>query len=153
MEKEIPLTTDEGYEYLVVFKEFCNTPRNYGIIIIDVSIILMGDVIPINSIKTFSRFSQIILDYLNENNVILYYYCDTSDIAIRNNRKRKVTPQEFRSKLFSKIFEKMNPTNFIEKPIKINDPENGNHYTSLICHKQNSKVLFEIEKDLKSTEK
>ncbi|PZW36934.1 hypothetical protein LX95_02917 [Mesonia algae] len=153
MEKEIPLITDEGYEYLIVFKEFCNTPRDYGIVIIDVSIILMDDITPINSLKTFFRFSKLILDYLNENNVVLYYYCDTSNITIRSNRIRKITPQEFRSKLFSIIFEKINSQDFIEKPIKINDPENGHHYTSLICHKENFKLLLEIEKDLKSTEK
>jgi hypothetical protein len=57
LEKEIPLTTDEGYEYLIVFKEFSNTPRDYGVKIIDVSIILMEvTTFPCMSISTHKTF-------------------------------------------------------------------------------------------------
>ena len=64
LEAEIPLTTDEGCQYLIVFKEFQYIPRDYGLTIIDVSIVLMDDILPNNSLKTLFKFSHIILEYL-----------------------------------------------------------------------------------------
>ena len=148
LEAEIPLTTDEGYQYLIVFKEFQNIPRDYGLTIINVSIILMDDISPNNSLKTLFKFSHIILEYLENHNVILYYYCDVAPINIRKNRKMNITPQEFRSNLFSKMFEKINSSDYVEKPVIIEDIENGDHYVSLICHKNNYKVVKEIEMDI-----
>lgn len=153
MNKEIPFKTKDGHEYLIVFTEFQHTPRNYGIKIIDVSIVLMNDVYTINRVDTLFNFSHIIFNYLRENDVILYYYCDVTPIKIRYNRKRKLTPQAYRSKLFSKMFEKFNTNEYIQRPIKINDHENGHHYVCLVCHQSNNNALKEVEKDLISAGK
>lgn len=93
MNEEIPYITEDGHEYLIVFTEFQSTPRDYGVKIVDVSIVLMNDIYAINRIKTLFKFSQIIRNYLSENDVILYYYCDVTPIKIRHNRKKEMTPQ------------------------------------------------------------
>ncbi|MFN2261573.1 MAG: hypothetical protein ABR595_05870, partial [Psychroflexus sp.] len=105
------------------------------------SIVLMSNLYTNNSIKTLLQFSNIISEYLNSNHVILYYYCDTSPINMRGNRKKEISPQHYRSKLFSKIFQKGNFDAYIEKSIRISDPENGNHFTSIISLKRNQKKL------------
>ena len=101
MDKEVPFKTEEGYEYLVVFQEYSNYSSIFGIKIIDVSIILLNDEIEQNTYKSLIEFVKIINLYLEENqDIILYYYCDTLPIKIRANRKQKLSYQEFRSKIF-----------------------------------------------------
>lgn len=68
------------------------------------------------------KISSIIAEIFEDNeNLILYFYCDDMhDIARRN---KEVSPQMFRSKLFSKMFDKYiasnKTTNFINTPIEI----------------------------------
>ena len=81
MDKEVPFKTEEGYEYLVVFQEYSNYSSIFGIKIIDVSIILLNDEIEQNTYKSLIEFVKIINLYLEENqDIILYYYCDTLPI-------------------------------------------------------------------------
>lgn len=153
LEKEIPFITEEGYQYLVKFIEFTANDMDYGIPIIDVSITLMSANIEANSIKTLNIFVEIIIDYLTQHNVILYYYCDTSAIKMRNNRQYKLLPQEYRSKLFSSMFNKRNFKNYVLAEIKINDIERGDHFTSLISTTKNIDKIRLIEEDLEKFNK
>lgn len=148
LEQEITFTTDEGYEYLIRFTEFPQNNFEYSICIVDVSIILMSDGVEKNSSKTLLFFSNSINEYLQKNDVILYYYCDTSEIQMRNNRNTKMLPQEFRSKLFSAMFDQRNFENYILKEIKVSDPTNGDHYLSLISHIKNTSRIEQIEQDI-----
>ncbi|MCL9771200.1 hypothetical protein NAT47_12325 [Flavobacterium sp. HXWNR69] len=132
LEKEVSFVTEEGYQYLVSFIEFSSSGVNYEIPIVDVSITLMNDGIENNSIKTLNKFTYIIDEYLKQHNVVLYSYCDTAPIKMRTNRKIKLLPQEFRSKLFSSMFNERNFENYILKEIRITDLERGDHFTSLI---------------------
>lgn len=65
---------------------------------------------------------RIIKDFLNENQVVLYYYCDSSasDIFIRE-RKDIMLPQEFRHNLFNTLFDFLRITHFVKDEIIIDD--------------------------------
>ncbi|HAT81658.1 MAG TPA: hypothetical protein DCS17_09950 [Flavobacterium sp.] len=148
LDQEITFTTDEGYEYLIRFTEFPQDNFEYNIHIMDVSLILMSDGVEKNSTKTLLFFSKCINEYLLKNDVILYYYCDTAEIQMRSNRNKKMLPQEFRSKLFSAMFDQKNFEYYILKAIKVSDPTNGDHYVSLISHIKNTRTIEQIEQDI-----
>ncbi len=147
---EIPFETDEGYQYLVSFIEVTPNQNNFNIPLVDVSIVLMSEIIESNSYKTLHKFIEIIKEYLFENDVIIYYYCDVQPIKIRKNRIIKYAPQEFRFKLFSTMFCRKNRQEFYLQEIILTDNEEGNHYTTLISRVENKKeielVKSEIEK-------
>ncbi|KQS91553.1 hypothetical protein [Chryseobacterium sp. Leaf394] len=151
MDEEFKFTTDEGYEYLVIFQEHSNYSSIFGIKIIDVSIILMNEEIEYNSYKSLIEFIKIINNYLvKEENVILYYYCDISPIKMRIKRKVEMSPQQFRNQLFVTMFERSKSENFVSRQIIVKDIENGDHYTSLITDKINESKLENIIKELES---
>ncbi|MCL9806460.1 hypothetical protein NAT51_13060 [Flavobacterium amniphilum] len=153
LEKEIPFRTEEGYEYLVRFAEFSSNGINYEIPIVDVSIILMSCDIENNSMKTLNKFTDIIDDYLQCHNVVLYYYCDTAPIKMRATRNEKLLPQEFRSKLFSSMFNQKKFGEYILKEIRITDTERGDHFISLISNLNNADKIQLIESDLQNFNK
>lgn len=153
LELEIPFETTEGYQYLISFREFPSNQINYNIPLIDVSITLMSDTIETNSLKTLNKFIQIVLDYLNQNDVIIYYYCDTSPIKIRETRKQKYSYQEYRFNLFLSMFNKLKSSDFYLQDIIINDNVNGNHYTSLISRTINSDKVNNVKSDLEKYNK
>ena len=153
LELEIPFETTEGYQYLISFREFPSSQINYNIPLIDVSITLMSDAIETNSLKTLNKFIQIVLDYLNQNDVIIYYYCDTAPIKIRETRKQKYSYQEYRFNLFLSMFNKLKSSDFYLQDIIINDNVNGNHYTSLISRTINSDIVKVVKSDLEKYNK
>lgn len=153
LELEIPFETIEGYQYLVSFREFPSNQINYNIPLIDVSITLMSDSIETNSLKTLNKFIKIVLDYLDQNDVIIYYYCDTAPIKMRENRKQKYSNQEYRFNLFLSMFNKLKSSDFYLQDIIINDNANGNHYTSLISRIRNSEKVEAIKSDLEKYNK
>ena len=87
LESEIPFETSEGYQYIVSFTEIQSIPKEYNIPLVSISIVLVSQNIETNSLKTLNKFIQIILAYLEQNDVIVYFYCDTAPIKIRKNRK------------------------------------------------------------------
>jgi hypothetical protein len=113
----------------------------------------MNNEIEYNSIKTLNIFVDIIHNYLNQHNVVLYYYCDTAVIKMRINREEKLLPQEYRSKLFSSMFNKKNIDDYLLAEIRISDPERGDHFTSLISSINNVDKIKLIEDDLKKFNK
>jgi hypothetical protein len=128
LELEIPFETEEGYQYLVTFREVTPNQNSYEIPLIDVSIVLMSLNIESNSYKTLNKFIEIIFDYLLKSDVIIYYYCDFTPIKIRENRAIKFSPQEFRFKLFSTMFDKRNSEDFYLQEIILNDKEENNNH-------------------------
>lgn len=152
-ELEIPLETHEGYQYLVSFKEFPHNQIEYEIPLIDVSITLMTSKIEINSLKTLNNFIKIILDYLEKNDVIIYFYCDTAPINIRKTRKQKYSNQEFRFHLFLMMFNKQKTVDFYLQDIVINDNTNGNHYVSLISKITNKTKVEKVKSDIEKFNK
>lgn len=57
------------------------------------------------SIKTLMAIAHLLANVFKENkNLIYYFYCDDMSDVVR--RHKEITPQEFRSTLFSKMFER-----------------------------------------------
>lgn len=151
MDTQVSFTTDEGYEYLIVFQELTEYSTAYNISIVDVSILPLSKDIEANSYKSLAHFISVITAYLRHNpETILYYYCDTAPIKMRKNRKECLSPQEFRNNLFTSLFKRTNPLDFDLFDIIVKDTATGNHYTSLISHKKNHKKVHEIIFELKS---
>ena len=103
----------------------------------------------INS-ATLLQITSIIKEYLNENDVVLYCYCDDKAIN-KSKNKENVTPQEYRSKLFSVIFEKEADAKFINNRIIING--DTDHYIHLIAQKKNSAHIDLISNELLKLQK
>ncbi len=59
------------------------------------------------SLQTLSLISEGIARYFSTNNkAVLYYYCDDLDDVPKSSRKGDVWPQEYRSHLFSLMFQR-----------------------------------------------
>lgn len=90
--------------------------------IVDVTLERVKGINP-TDIGILLKISNIIGEILNDNgNLILYFYCDDMhNISRRENRE--VSPQKFRSDLFSRMFDKYilsnGITNMINTPIEI----------------------------------
>ena len=90
--------------------------------IVDVTLERVKGINP-TDIGILLKISNIIGEILNDNgNLILYFYCDDMhNISRRENRG--VSPQKFRSDLFSRMFDKYilsnGITNMINTPIEI----------------------------------
>ena len=73
------------------------------------------------------KISNIIAEIFEDNeNLILYFYCDDMHDVLRRNMD--ITPQKYRSELFSRMFDKYitsnNITNIINTPIEIKADRN-----------------------------
>ena len=153
LELEVAFETEEGYQYIIGFKEVNSVPDNYNIKLVDVTIALISENIESNSLKTLNKFIDIILDFLSKNDVILYYYCDIVPIKIRTNRKNIFSPQEFRFTLFSKMFNKQKSEKFYLQDIIIEDEAGGNHYVSLISRISNKETVELVKQDIEKFNK
>ena len=71
LELEVPFETEEGYQYIVSFREFHSKKSDYTIPLIDISITLVSLNIETNSLKTLNKFINIVLEYLEQNDVIV----------------------------------------------------------------------------------
>ena len=71
--------------------------------------------------------------------VILYYYCDTTEIKMRKSRMS--TPQKYRHDLFSALYDTIHDESVIREIIIIKDDSIGDHYISLITTKKNRSEL------------
>lgn len=141
----VPYTSSVGSQFLINFKEF-ELQEDFSIPVIDVSLILVeakGEAIGLRDLIAISR---IVRDFLNNNKVALYYYCDhSSDDIFISERHQRMSPQEYRSNLFSSILDFVDVTNFVKDEIIIGD-ENSNeaHYISLITKEEDKSTLTEI---------
>lgn len=145
----IPLTTKEGHQYLIEFfiaNELILLPKSLNIKIANVAITLVSG-LGINNASTLFEISGIIKEYLNQNDVVLYCYCDRKEIS-RGVKKMSMSPQEYRSLLYSRMFDRKSDEGFINKPIIIADEVYGDHYIHLISTKPNEEEIFAIEKEL-----
>ncbi|QPH40645.1 hypothetical protein [Pedobacter endophyticus] len=143
--KIIPLTTKEGHNYLIQF-EFIgkeHIPQSVKADVVDVLISVENNV-GINNGSTLSQFASILKEFLVENNVVLYCYCDHAEII--RARKQSMSPQEYRSKLFSAMFDKQNNSDYINQLIIINDEVD--HYIHLISLKENEEDVVLLRNEV-----
>jgi hypothetical protein len=149
LDKIIPYTTVEGFQYLIKFTEF-NTkhlPETFTLPIVDITIEVMENPTQINNGKTLFHFSSTIQRFLDKNNSVLYFYCSNDPIS-KNKNRQHISDAQFRSNLFCKMFEKQNLyNNFICENIIIKDPHNGDHHIHLISRLENETEIKTIIND------
>lgn len=129
---ELFFETEEGNRYALQFSPFDIDSLPIQSPVIQVDLIPILNNFKINSVKTFNYIGQEVNNYLiDKPHVILYYYCDNKEIFFRKTREIE-SFQEFRSKLFSAMFHKINPDDRLLKSFIITDKKNGDHYISFI---------------------
>jgi hypothetical protein len=148
----IPLETKEGHEYLIKFNPLDPNviPQGVAIPVIDIAIERVNHIQDTNNAKTLFQIAGIISNYMVDNDVILYCYCDSASI---NKRNPDLLNQEFRSLLFIKMFEKQNNRNYLNEQIIIDDPDNGAHYIHLFSRVRNKGAIDLIAKSLQEFNK
>lgn len=148
LEVNIPFTTDEGNRYVLEFSLSEDANDFVEIPVVEVAISLKKRVANTNSTKVFNFIIEKIRDYMAAREVILYYYCDSSDTYYRNTAKRRFTsPQHFRSVFFSALFKKAH-TNLLIEEQKIDDEIHGNHYLAFIYDERHKEYVKQLVKEL-----
>lgn len=148
LEVNIPFTTDEGNRYVLEFSLSEDANDFVEIPVVEVAISLKKRVANTNSTKVFNFIIEKVRDYMAAREVILYYYCDSSDIYYRNTAKRRFTsPQHFRSVFFSALFKKAH-TNLLIEEQKIDDEIHGNHYLAFIYDERHKEYVKQLVKEL-----
>src|SRR5665647_1487520 len=104
LEQTLSHETKEGNKYLVEFSAFHKNviPSSIHLPIINLSLVQV-EMVKQNSPSFLKYLAQYVCDYINTFDVILYYYCDTSDITMRKSRNS--TPQKYRHELFSTLYD------------------------------------------------
>ena len=149
LNKTVPYTTVEGFEYLIRFTEFDKNhlPNTFSMPLVDVTIEIMAQQTQINNGKTLFDFCSIIQGSLDLNNIVLYFYCSHDPIT-KNKNRAHLSDAEYRSHLFCKMFEKQNFDNtFMCENLIIKDITNGDHHIHLISKIQNEKEIKIIVRD------
>ena len=98
-----------------------------------------------NSPAFLKYLAQYVCDYVNTFDVILYYYCDTSEIYRRKSRKS--SPQKYRHELFNTLYDTIQNESVIREIIIIKDESVGDHYISLITSEKNRKEMEALSAD------
>lgn len=149
-DKTISIKTSEGYLYKIGFSKFKIDilPETLNKELIDV-VIVAEDVKGINNASTLFSISKYIKQYLIDNDVILYCYCDILPIGV-NIKNKQCSPQEYRSLLFKRMFDReyKEDGSFINKPIELVDLNNETHYIHLFTRSENTEDLQYLSKEL-----
>lgn len=150
----IPLETQQGHKYLIKFSSFeaAAIPEGVTIPIVDLVIELLDPIEDYNTSSTLFKISSIIEDYIVNNDVILYCYCDNVEIK-KSDKKSTLSNQEFRSMLFCRMFERHTKENYLNKVVIIDDESVNNHYIHLITEKKNQHFIDIISEELTKLDK
>lgn len=129
MDISISISSKSDDEYRVILSPFtldvipCEVREQLGndIEIADVTLERVKGDNPAD-IGILLKISNVIGEVLHDNeNLILYFYCD--DMHDISRRSKELTPQEFRSNLFSRMFDKYvssnGITNMVNTPIEV----------------------------------
>ena len=84
-EKVVPLTTKEGYQYLIGFSPFSKDvfPYQGDTVLVDLVITLVSDGnIDVNNPSSLFQIISIVKNYLKDNDAVLYCYCDRKAILM-----------------------------------------------------------------------
>ena len=144
------ITTEEGNEYIISFKEYQSSLiPDLSIPLFDVA--LTEKVIKqTNNLKTLFIFSDYVERFLHDHNAILYYYCDDAEISKRN---KEVTPQEFRHNLFNSLFDRKVNDNVVRETVILTDEDGLTHYITIFSNKKNEAELDRVLKHLSGLDK
>ena len=103
--------------------------------------------------KILFSIAEILANFMLDNpNSILCFYCDPFSDVRRNHTD--MPPQEYRSRLFSKMFDLFGRTNsldnFVNHRVEIEDPSNSSNkqYAHFICRNDQINIVIELGKTL-----
>ena len=155
MDFSYPLESSDGFKYIIELTEQSTevlSSEDLGKTIYNITLTLIqkgkGDTNPI-----LFRMGSILIEFLQKNDVILYFFCSQDDSDIVISKKKNISPQEFRSLLFIRIFKRINKLYnndyfIMTYPV---DLENGDSlYNHFISHNKNKPYLDELENQFHS---
>lgn len=148
LNKSITITSKEGHNYTLGFSPFdaVKLPDDIRKPVIDVVIAIEGEN-QFNNPKTLFTFTHHAKEYLNENDVILYCYCDNKEI-LRDKKHQHLSPQEYRSLLFQRLFERERNGELLNKPIVLTDSNEEKHFIHLFSNVHNKDTVELIAEHL-----
>lgn len=108
--------------------------------------------------KMLYAVSDTLAKFLSENDdAVLCFYCDSMTNVKRTHQE--FSPQEYRSRLFSKMFDKYtkdnNLTGFINQRVRmdVDDDPQKSQFAHFICRKEHESAVIKIGEILMSIEK
>ncbi len=150
----VPIECSEGHQYLLKFKDCRNLPIELDIEVVDITLSLTSELSEINNPKTLNKITSVIFNFLEDNDVILYFYCSRDSIIQRQNRKELLSPQHYRSYLFSTMFEKATRnyenSSFVNKSVILKDELEGDHYLHLIAKNKYSHKIGTLSEQIEN---
>lgn len=146
----IPIDCKDGHQFLLKLTDCRNLPIDTDIEIVDIALIDASRSFGINNAGTLNKIASILLNFLEDNDVILYFYCAKDPIRIRKGR-REISYQQYRSRLFCSMFDRITigyKNRYINKSIVLRDSTYGDHYIHLISKVEYSKIIEHIDGQL-----
>ena len=127
---------------------FSSNPSILSLVFYDVTLIRVdGD--KYIGYKILSAVSDTLARFLNENeDAVLCFYCDDQTDVARNHKD--ISPQEYRSRLFSGMFDRYmkfnNELAFVNRCVKIEDSDDSNksRFAHFICRKEHESSVIEL---------
>ncbi|NOQ28238.1 MAG: hypothetical protein GQ564_22980 [Bacteroidales bacterium] len=77
-EKVIPIERQDGNKYLLRFSEF-KTDLDINVPIVDIQFVMVERDVKKPALNELLYITRELIKFLKENDVVLYYYCDTID--------------------------------------------------------------------------
>ncbi|MDV6169577.1 hypothetical protein R1T16_14165 [Flavobacterium sp. DG1-102-2] len=154
LNRVVPYTTNDGINYLIKFSVFKAEvlPEQITLPVVEIIIETNSTHDNIyNDISTIKRLLHIVLEYIHENDVVFYFYCSNKPIK-KSEKNIHLSHQEFRSNLFSAMFQLDKTNRFTNKLVIIND-QDGNHYIHLITKIEFEETANLIMEELKKFDK
>ncbi len=149
---KVPIQSSGGRQYLLNFTENKSLPIKLDVDVVSMTLSLVSETTTaINNMDVLNKITTIVFNVLDDNDVISYFYCSKDPINQRQNRQM-MSPQEYRSHLFSTMFDKISdkhkPGTFINKTIILRDETEGDHYIHLIVRSKYKDKIDEFAQSI-----
>jgi hypothetical protein len=162
MQIHASFTNNEGEQYIVMLSDedniFLSTKTNNFLKHNDIELLAIyltrnGNLTNKTNLKVMAQICEFLGEYLASHiNTLFYFICDDLNEVPMNKKKRDngISPQKYRSKLFTKMFEKFGPRfcDDIENiPIYI-DACGHEMYAHIITRSQHLQIVNIIKEDV-----
>jgi hypothetical protein len=141
--------------YTVLFTELCPPalPLPMPCPVIDITITRNCELSSYISYSVLRQFSDIIHKYLNDNDVVLFYLCDSSEIK---RRRSNISPQAYRNALFSALADRKRDKSIFKQDIALIDRSMGydvDYYATVIANSQQKEAVITLSSAITAMEK
>ncbi len=131
-----------------ILQAFTNDSLTLTLVFYDVTLVRISGNQTLG-IQTLQAISDVLFRFMSENdNVVLCFYCDDLTDVVRHHKE--LTPQEYRSRLFSRMFDKYvqanDITDIVNYGIRIEDNNSPRfaHFITPVKYLSAVKILGEI---------